>query len=873
MNTSLKEYRNKRRFDVTSEPAGAEQSQLSDDQALTYVIQRHEARRLHYDFRLELNGVLVSWAVPKGPSMDPSVKRLAVHVEDHPIEYGGFEGDIPAGQYGAGHVDIWDAGQWEPKGDPVKALAKGHLHFWLRGGRLGGAWVLLRTSKEDNQWLLRKLEDEFAIAGYDAENEPIKPIKEKPKAKKKASSSPRKGSSSTEADSATQLPADTPYDENLLKRKGKARLPQRLSPQLATLVSRPPAGGDWSYEVKYDGYRILCRLENDNVVLLSRSDNDWTTRMSKLAHGISQLKLGDGWLDGEVVSFDKQGVSNFQALQQALDGKAEHLVFVAFDLLFWNGHDLRRRPLAERQALLEAVLADVPADASIMLTQRLPVADATEGSAAWTEACRLSLEGLLCKKLDAPYTAGRNMNWLKLKCRPRQEFVVGGYTAGSGSRSHFGSLLLGLWDGEQLRYTGRVGTGFSAATLKSIHEQLKTRHIDESPFESLPTGKGRFSRGRRSEVIQWVQPELVVDVEYAGWTEEKLLRQASFRGLREDKPSSDVVPESASEPPPSRGKKNAKSKTKAKRKDTEGGSIVEPSHVASKNEGRLVGSTRVSHPKRIVFRDPDITKREVVEYYEAVADLMFPHLEGRHIALLRCPDGTQSTCFFQKHLPGSLPQGVSRDDGDIIITDPLGAAALAQRGVIEFHTWGSRMPKTERPDRITLDLDPDPNVSWETIVEAALLARTLMQETGLTPFLKTTGGKGLHLVAPLRATHDWDTVKAFARGLASHLASLMPDRFTATVSKARRKDRIFVDYLRNGNGATAVSAFSLRARQGAPVSVPLSWDDLSPDHDLRSDFFNLRNVLRFYTSRPDPWEGYAGQRKTLKKPMIDAFKD
>ncbi|MGE8614815.1 MAG: DNA ligase D [Achromobacter veterisilvae] len=828
MSEPLAQYRRKRDFTGTREPAG-KALQARAGTPLSFVVQRHQARALHYDFRLELDGVLVSWAVPKGPSRDPDVKRLAIKVEDHPVEYGKFEGDIPKGHYGAGHVDIWDSGTWTPDGDPRRGLASGHLRFTLRGGTLQGAWALLRLGKDDKQWLLRKLDDEAAVEGDDAE---ASPGRRKP-ASAKAASAKTARTAAKAAASARPAPAGK-------ARKAAARrasLPAALAPQLATLVDAPPQGPGWSYEVKYDGYRILCRFQHGRARLVSRSGKDWTERMAPLADALSALGLPDGWMDGEVVCLDERGLSDFQLLQNALDGRTEDLSFMAFDLPYWDGADLRRLPLSERQSRLEAVLAALPEGGPLLMTQRLEVADGTEGRAAWAEACRLSLEGLICKRLDAPYVAGRGTAWLKLKCRPRQEYVIGGYTAPGGSRSHFGALLVGLRKDGKLAYAGRVGTGFTAATLASLHKKLRTLETAASPFGGELPGPGRYGRGPAA--VHWVKPELVAEIRYASLTQDGLLRQASFVGLREDKPADEVSGESTADPPAPGGAR-----------------------------GDKVGNTLITHPGRVIMHDPDTSKLDLARYYEAAGPLILPHLQGRRIALLRCPDGTDATCFFQKHIGGELPDGLERDGEHLLIRSIEGVFAMAQRGVIEFHTWGAKEPRPDEPDRITIDLDPGPDVPWKAVAEGAQLARGLMEEIGLSPFLKTTGGKGLHLVAPIRPAQSWDTVKGLARALADELARVIPERFTSNMSKVRRQGRIFVDYLRNGNGATAIAAYSARARAGAPVSMPLGWDALEPGRDLRGAAYNIRNAVAAARELGDPWRGYEAARKTVGPRML-----
>jgi len=922
----LSRYRAKRDFTATPEPGGGKAARKTAGKP-RYVIQRHQARRLHYDFRLELGGVLVSWAVPKGPSLDPEVKRLAVHVEDHPLEYGSFEGDIPAGHYGAGHVDIWDSGTWTPRGDPVREMRKGRLHFELEGGRLGGGWILIRTGgreNDDKQWLLRKLDDAYAQPGYDAETETAQagaqagaarsgkagvdapgrraagagkaaatraaaaararpgsraksgtPAKKAPtragvaaktrtatKAKTAAKAkTPRKAAAGEESRAARPrtVPARKPSGGR--PAAGEADLPDTLAPQLATLVSAPPANAGWAYEIKYDGYRILCRLDGGQVRLISRNGLDWTPRMARLAKEIAALELGSGWLDGEVVVLDERGQSSFQALQIALDGAPSRLRYVIFDLPFWNGVDLRPQPLSERQALLAQALEDLPEDGPLSLSQVLQVRNEGDGEAAWHEACRLGWEGLVGKRLDAPYVAGRSATWIKLKCRPRQEFVVGGYSTPTGSRSHLGSLLLGLRENGKLVYAGRVGSGFDSQALHDLYQRLQPLRTDTCPFSTMPPATTRYRAGQGRTQTHWVKPELVAEINFTGWTADNLVRQASFQGLREDKPALAVHAETPASP--------ARIAREASRKRAARGPDKRARPAAATQAGNTVAGVAISHPSRPVFSTPAITKLELARYYETVGPAILPHVRHRRLALLRCPEGSGSPCFFQKHLPeGPLP-GL-REDGPHIVVDSLeGLIALVQRGVIELHTWGSTLPRPDRPDRITIDLDPDPALPWSDVVDAARLTRTLIEGLGLTAFLKTTGGKGLHVVAPLRATQDWSVVRAFCKGIASYLARFAPDRFTANMAKARRKGMIFADYLRNGEGATAIAAYAVRARQGAPVSVPVAWDELDLEHDLRYDYFNVGNAPA-RASGPDPWEGYAQAKRAVTKAMLQA---
>lgn len=849
MSDDLSSYWKKRDFTRTAEPQGQEGTRPGRSSADEpgFVIQRHQARRLHYDFRLEIDGVLKSWAVPKGPSRDPGVKRLAVAVEDHPLEYGGFQGEIPAGEYGAGTVEIWDTGTWQPGGDVRAMLERGHLRFALSGRHLHGEWILLRTGRS-GQWLLRKLEDQHVVQGDDADDlVPIGRAAADPRDDKDGTSPGRAASAGktpgTVRDARAKKIADAP---------GKAvrrAMPRMIEPQLAVLSDEPPQDTGWSYEVKYDGYRMLCRIDGGKASFFSRTGKDWTARLRPLAEAVAALGLGRGWLDGEVVVFVDHGRSSFQALQNALDSASTAPRFIAFDLPYWAGYDLRGLPLAERQARLRKLLDRLPAEAPISFTDRLDVDEADHAQVAVTEACRLGLEGLIAKRLDAPYEPVRSLSWLKLKCRPRQEFVVAGYTSPAGARKGFGGLLVGVREDGVLRYAGRIGTGFNAQSLAGIHKRLRALHADASPFEhELPAAHRRFPGGRRS--IHWVRPELVVEAEFSGWTRDGLVRQASFQGIREDKPAGDVGRETA----------------------WTGGSrtMTTKPAKAAKGVAATVSRVRITHPDKLLYRDPDIDKLSLARYFETVAPYLMPHVKGRRLAFMRCPDGTDGKCFFQKHIPEELPAGLQHDGEHVLVTSAQGLVWLAQRGVIEIHTWGSSRPRPDSPDRITLDLDPGPGVSWVTLVEAAQLTATLVRELGLEPFLKTTGGKGLHIVAPIRRTLDWETARVFAQAMASHLAGLMPDRFTANMSKEKRAGRIYVDYLRNGENATAIAAFGVRARHNAPVSMPIGWDELTPDQDLREAAFNILNVPQILKQRQaDPWEGYSRAARTVTRAMLE----
>jgi len=825
----LRNYRNKRDFGKTREPSGHGMQDRKQKEGLRYVIQRHQARRLHYDLRLELDGVLKSWAVPKGPSLDPDIKRLAMQVEDHPLEYGDFEGHIPAGEYGAGEVKIWDRGRWLAAQDPHAGLAKGHLPFRLEGGKLRGAWILVRGGKDPKQWLLRKIADEHALRGHDAEQVPC-------------------------AVSAAALPA-------------------LLSPQLAKLAEQPPDAPGWAYEIKFDGYRMLARCAVGAVRLLSRNGNDWTARLKLLAREIAALQLNGTWLDGEIAVVAKDGTTHFQALQQSMDRGGPEVRYFVFDVLFWQGEDVRPRPLVERWRLLDLLMQRVPPGSMVHRSEALSGA----GKIALEEACRVGLEGLIGKRLDAPYTPGRSSSWIKLKCRLRQEFVIGGYSERAGTRAGFGALLLGLFAFEpsagteavaQLEYVGRVGSGFDDKTLKSLHGQLKGMATGTCPFQNVPPADGRSA-------LHWVRPELVAEVAFAGWTEEGLLRQASFEGLREDKPARAVMRDRVLT-------NAATSNVEAGREATTRPAQDDAKVSTTATANGTVAGIAITHPQRIVLHAPSTSKHDLARYYEHIGPRMMEHLQGRPVTLLRCPEGSGGQCFFQKHMTGKLATGLSRvrPIGDVAgaeseaeqwikVDHPVGLVALVQLGMIELHPWGARLPRLDRPDRIILDLDPDPAIDWPQIIEGARLTRTLVNELGFTAYLKTTGGTGLHVVLPIRRTRSWEEVKGFSKALAGHLARVIPQRFTARVSKASRKNKIYVDYLRNAEGATAVAPYSVRARAGAPVSTPIGWDELDEHADLRGAWFNIRNVpRRVEIERSAPWAEFPKHAKSITQSML-----
>ncbi len=810
----LSDYNRKRDFGITAEPAGSAPAGKRKASALSFVIQKHDARNLHYDFRLELDGVLLSWAVPKGPSLDPSQKRLAVHVEDHPLGYGSFEGNIPAGQYGAGDVIVWDRGVWQPHDDPHKAYAAGKLKFTLVGEKLSGDWTLVRTrlkgSGDKQQWLLIKEKDAQARPADDYDIVQAQPNSVlsnasvgKPNAKAKPKPKPQ---------------------------KTVATLPEQFAPQLATLVDRAPEG-DWHYEIKFDGYRMLARIRDGEVRLFTRNGHDWTERLPRQAKALQALKLKDSWLDGEVVSLNGDGLPDFQALQNAFDiGRSLDIVYYLFDAPFLNGQDQRQAPVEERRAALKAALAG-----SRSKLLRFSEAFTAHHRDIFESACDLALEGVIGKRLGSPYVSSRSADWIKLKCRLRQEFVIVGYTRPQGSRTGFGALLLAVNDDSGLVYAGRVGTGFDQASLKSIYAQLTPLECSTSPLEKPLTSAQ--ARG-----VHWVQPTLVGEVQFAEWTREGVVRQAAFVGMRTDKPAAQIIHEQP---------RTAKSMKTAKK----------PS-----------GNVNITHPDRVIDKQTGTQKQQLAQFYDSISQWILPFLRHRPVSLLRAPDGIEGEQFFQKHserlaIPNIKQLDQALDPGHARLMEIDSAAALigaVQMGTVEFHTWGGTTDKIETPDLFVLDLDPDPALPWKAMLEAAQLTLSVLDELGLQAFVKTSGGKGLHLVVPLARRDNWDTVKAFAKAIAQFMTAQLPERFTATSGPKNRVGKIFIDYLRNARGASTVAAYSVRARPGLPVSVPVSREELKGLRGAQQ--WTVANVHeRLKALKVDPWDGYANRQKISKK--------
>ncbi|MGF6793203.1 DNA ligase D [Paraburkholderia sp. 35.1] len=931
MNDRLEHYHRKRRFEDTPEPAGATTRERAASKTgkratraapdmLSYVIQEHDARRLHYDFRLELNGALLSWAVPKGPSLDPSVKRLAVHVEDHPVEYGTFEGEIPPGNYGAGTVIVWDRGTWEPAGgaaEAARSYAAGKLKFHLHGEKLHGGWTLVRShmrgSGDKEQWLLIKERDEEArdesdydvlkkLPGSVLADGASKGRKTKlSKAQTKTSRDGKATSAGKPAKSASARRAADPKRPDIVATRSAqslrelaaspsiegavaAALPASLKPELATLVDSAPPGDDWLYEIKFDGYRVLARIDHASKVkggavsVFTRNGNDWTAKFSKQIEAFAALDVQSAWLDGEAVVLDERDVPNFQLLQNAFDAhRPQDIVIYLFDLPFLNGYDLRDVPLEQRRAILRALLEGV--DDRVL---RFSNDFAFSADELLRSACDMALEGIIGKRRDSSYVSGRSPSWIKLKCRRRQEFVIGGYSEPGGSRSAFGALLLGVYDADgRLQYAGRVGTGFDAALLRSVKQALDAHASKRMPFASTP-------RERSRTPVHWVEPVLVAECNFAEWTGDGIVRQASFVSLRDDKPARQIVRETARQgvdvqqqtetatadtPQTGAPKKRATSKTaSAARPAAKESAPARTTATRSRAQSEIAG-VRISHPDRVIDKESGASKLELVQYYESIAEWMLPYLRERPVALVRAPEDIGGELFFQKHSQKlSIPhvtqhEGLDPGHPPLITIDTLAAlVGAAQMGTVEFHTWNAVASNIEKPDRMVFDLDPDPSLGWERMVEAAQLTRSLLGELGLKSFCKTSGGKGLHVVVPLAKQAGWDEVKDFSQAVAQHMATTLPQYFSAKMGAQNRKKKIFIDYLRNNRGSSTVAAFSARARPGLGVSVPLAWDEL--ESTTSGDQWGIRNVHeRVDGLGNDPWAGYAKTRQRITAAM------
>ncbi|VVO47463.1 DNA ligase D [Pseudomonas fluorescens] len=858
MSRNLDDYNRMRDFSATSEPAAVKRSgkKTAGDHALQFCIQKHDASHLHYDFRLELEGALKSWAVPKGPSLDPKVKRLAVHVEDHPLDYATFEGSIPEGHYGAGDVIVWDRGVWIPLEDPQKAYAKGKLKFELQGEKLAGVWNLVRThmpGKKEN-WFLIKHQDSAARPqdDYDvlvAEPDSVlseRTLVDKPKLAAKQVKPLEKAAPKTRKKASGTLTG-----------AHKAKIPAQLKPELATLVDSAPAG-EWSYEIKFDGYRIMARIDHDQVQLFTRNGHDWTHKLPKQAEALAALGLESAWLDGEMVVANEQGVPDFQALQNAFDsGKSTNILYYLFDLPYLNGVDLREVAVEERRAALSTVLG-----AHEQPLLRFSEAFDETPDALLNSACQMQMEGLIGKRLGSPYVSRRSGDWIKLKCKHRQEFIIVGYTDPKGARSAFGALLLGLHDRDsgELRYAGKVGTGFNETTLKSILAQLKPLQVKTAAVVNPPSGF-------EAKGVHWLKPKLLAEVAFAEMTKDGSVRHAVFHGLRDDKPAKDITEERAKSVKTSEKKAPAKKPAKKAAASKPASAETAPSQLGLAN-----GKVRITHPDRVIDAVSGTTKMQLAEYYASVAEWILPQLKDRPVALVRAPDGIAGELFFQKNAERLAIPGITTLDKDItgqpvmLINNAEALIGAVQMSTVELHTWNATTVDLDKPDRFVLDLDPDPALPWKSMVEATALTLTVLDELGLKAFLKTSGGKGIHLVVPLTRKLGWDEVKDFSHAIVSHMAKLLPDRFSAVSGPKNRVGKIFIDYLRNGLGATTICTYAARTREGLPVSVPLFREEVT---EIKGgNQWNIHNVHeRLAEVGDEPWADMKKTRQSITAEM------
>jgi bifunctional non-homologous end joining protein LigD len=935
----LQEYAKKRDFKKTSEPKpkkGAVRGEKSG--SLPFCVQKHDASRLHYDFRLELDGVLKSWAVPKGPSLNPADRRLAVEVEDHPIEYASFEGVIPEGQYGGGTVMLWDRGRWTPlDDDPRVALRKGKLSFALDGQKLKGEWTLFRIRGRDdeearNNWLLVKRDDDTAASKVDIlkQDRSVKTGRamDEIASDQKAVWTSNRGSAQKGSRSGAPRPeqrstgaARAPREARSSKKTGKkavakksskasgridpaalpdARkdaLPRAIAPQLATLVDSAPKGEQWVHEIKFDGYRLLAWKTKRGVELITRTGKDWTDRFRPIADAVARLPVETAIIDGEATILNPAGRTSFQELQQAMkEKKFASLVFFVFDILHCTGYDVTRSPLEARKSLLAQIVPPGETETGLI---RFSDHVTGGGDHVHENACRLGLEGVICKRIDAPYVPGRSRDWVKVKCTSRQEFVIVGWTPPEGARKHFGSLLLAAHNElGKLVYTGRVGTGFNNELLSDLSKRMALLGRRESPLD-IPAPRSE------SRDASWIDPKLVAEVEFTEWTDDGRLRHPSFQGLREDKDWTQVRierPRSIEEithalgsvSKPRRAPRAERSRSGdvavhidglaqqrengqvAKRRATsERARAVKTNARATKatTDRTEVGGVSVSSPDRVIDDQSGLTKLDLVKYYEAVADWIMPFLVDRPLSTVRCPTGRAGGCFFQKHVGETFgdpikAMRVREEDGmaDYISIDSKeGLLSLIQFGVIEIHPWGSRRKTIEQPDVITFDLDPGEGVDDAAVKAGAKRVREILVDVGLESFLKTSGGKGLHVVAPLVPEADWDTAKSFCHAVATFMAREEPERYVDTLTKSKRGGKIFVDYLRNGRGATSVAPYSVRARAHLPVSMPIAWESLGRLKSFKE--VTIAEAPKLLDRRKDPWAAFfkVKQRLTMSR--------
>jgi bifunctional non-homologous end joining protein LigD len=816
----LETYNRKRDFAKTAEPPGEVAPSRGPNAPALFMVQKHDATRLHYDLRLELDGVMKSWAVPKGPSLNPADRHLAVRTEDHPMSYATFEGTIPKGEYGGGTVMLWDWGKWipHPDKDPRKTIEEGHLHFTLEGHRMKGEWVMFRLKGRPGEraenWMLKKVTDEHAggsmgltekyltsiktgrsmqeiAAGKKAKE--LKGWKNPPRARLGEGDHAKHGGGVNAQSSPATPPPRSARSPSPSKARGGIKIPPFREPQKATLVDHVPSGSGWIHEMKYDGYRCLLAIGGGKAKVYTRSGLDWSDKFPEIAEAAAQLEIGSALLDGEIVSLDDKGNTGFSALQQAISEGGRGLTLFLFDALEIDGEDLTRLPTIERKGRLASLVGDgLPP--TILYAEHI----VGHGEKLFEAMCEAGQEGIISKRADSPYRGGRTKTWLKIKCTYRQEFVILGWSESDKKGRGFRALLLGVHEDGKLRYAGKVGTGFSNQVQVDLRERFE-KLAAAKPAAPVPRAEARGAH--------WIKPKLVAEVAFAEFTAEGVVRHASFLGLRSDKKAAEVVEEM---PQPV--------------------ALAEPAP----------DDVKITNPERVLFPDSGVTKKELVDYYRMVGPAMMEWAARRPLSLVRCPQGRSSKCFFQKHNTGSFgPQvhqiGIEEKKGQIedyvYVEDRAGILACTQMGTIEFHGWGSSVAEVEKPDRLVFDIDPDEGLSFDQVKRTARDLHKYLADMGLMSFPMVTGGKGLHVVVPLTPDAEWPQVKDFAQRFAIALATAEPERFTANLAKAKRKGRIFLDYLRNQRGATAILPYSARARERAPVAAPIGWDELD---DLES---------------------------------------
>lgn len=803
----LNEYNQKRNFDKTPEPEG--KGEISDKN-LRFVVQYHLARSKHYDLRLEWNGVLLSWAVPKGPSYNTGDKRLAIQVEDHPLEYRNFEGIIPRGEYGGGTVMLWDEGYWEPylnhKVD--EGLNEGMLKFELKGKRLKGKWALIRLKgkeKSKNSWIIIKEKDEYVQTDDGISEFTI---------------SIRTGRTMEEIQKG--------LEDKIIKNPFNT-----FTVQLPKLVKLIPEGEEWLYELKFDGYRIMAFVQGSDAKLITRNNNDFTSRFYSVASVLENWSKGRAIvLDGEIVITDEQGKTDFQALQNYQKNHNLKLTYIIFDILALDGEDLRNYKLIDRKNILESILKDAPTSLYYSRYVR------GHGKESFAAACEMGMEGIVGKRDSSIYSGERNEDWIKIKCSKRQEFIIGGYSLSSKRTYGVSSLLLGVYEGEELIYVGRAGTGISESSMKELNEKFENLKLADPPFKEVPKAKS-------NEVLTWLKPELVAEIKFAEWTEENLLRQASYKGLRLDKDPKEI------------------------KREREGGLSEKESvslHVEKLTDTKdlVIEGIKITSRDKIIYNEPLITKENVVRYYYEVSNHMLPYVRNRILSIVRCPKGVSQTCFYKKHPgygKGIVTVSIEHKADEYFYIDSItGLISEAQMGTLEFHTWGSSVEFPEAPDILVFDLDPDEGMDLSRVRQGVLDVKSILDELKLNSYLKVSGGKGYHVVVPLKPSADWDKFSGFAKSVATVLAQKWPQRYTNNIRKSHRKDKIFIDWIRNARGATSIAPYSLRAKEGAKVSMPIDWDELNT---IAPDGINIREAL-LRIKRKDPWGDFFNNDQALK---------